>query len=68
MQHIDPSQNIDSEKHIRDEVYDEDGSVSEALVTRIEEALEARNADLLRDEVRDLHPSELGHMLEALDA
>lgn len=68
MQHIDPSQNIDSEKHIRDEVYDEDGSVSEALVTRIEEALEARNADLLRDEVRDLHPSELGHLLEALDA
>ncbi|KAB0538945.1 MULTISPECIES: magnesium transporter [Pseudochrobactrum] len=68
MQHTDPSQNIDSEKHIRDDVYDEDGSVSEALVTRIEVALEARDADLLRDEVRDLHPSELGHLLEALDA
>ncbi len=68
MQHTDPSQNIDSEKHIRDDVYDEDGSVSEALVTRIEAALEARDADLLRDEVRDLHPSELGHLLEALDA
>ncbi|MDP8249776.1 magnesium transporter [Pseudochrobactrum saccharolyticum] len=68
MQHTDPSQNIDSEKHIRDDVYDEDGSVSEALVTRIEGALEARDADLLRDEVRDLHPSELGHLLEALDA
>ncbi|MBX8828284.1 hypothetical protein HBA93_22015, partial [Ochrobactrum sp. SFR4] len=45
MQHIDPSQNIDSEKHIREDVYDEDGSVSEALVTRIEEALDARDAD-----------------------
>lgn len=67
MQHIDPSQNIDSEKHIREDVYDEDGSVSEALVTRIEEALDARDADSVREEVRDLHSSELGHLLEALD-
>ena len=68
MQHTDPSNHIDSEKHVREDVYDEDGSVSEALVTRIEQALETRNADLLRDEVRDLHSSEMGHLLEALDA
>lgn len=67
MQQIDPSQAIDSEKHIREDVYDEDGSVSEALVTRIEDALDARDATTVRDEVRDLHSSELGHLLEALD-
>ncbi|HWD12077.1 magnesium transporter [Pseudochrobactrum sp. sp1633] len=67
MQHTDPSQNYDSEKHVREDVYDEDGSVSEALVTRIEQALDVRDAEVLQDEVRDLHPSELGHLLEALD-
>ncbi|WOC14692.1 magnesium transporter [Pseudochrobactrum sp. MP213Fo] len=66
MQHTDLSHNVDSEKNIREDVYDEDGSVSEALVTRIEQALEKRDADILRAEVRDLHSSELGHLLEAL--
>lgn len=67
MQHTHPSSNHDLEKHIRDDVYDLDGSVSEALISRVEQALEAENAVQLLDEVRGLHSSELGHLLEALD-
>lgn len=50
-----------------DNIYTDDGIVKETLVGDIEAAIEKGNDEGLRDLLRDLHESEVGDILEALD-
>ena len=46
---------------------DEDGAIQEAFVARVTQAIEAVDAATLRELTEDLHESDLGALLEALD-
>ncbi|RFC65114.1 magnesium transporter [Fulvimarina endophytica] len=48
-------------------IYDEDGFVESAFLSRIEDLVEAENAPTLKSLVEPLHESELGDILETLD-
>ncbi len=48
--------------------YENDGAIKAAFLTEILAAIEARNAEFIATEIAHLHESELGDLLEALDA
>ncbi len=49
------------------EIYQRDGALKASFLEQIITAIDAGNAQLLSDEIADLHESELGDLLEALD-
>ncbi|MDE1155803.1 MAG: magnesium transporter [Acidobacteriaceae bacterium] len=50
------------------DIYDEDGNVRADFLARVREAIEAEESEFLQRDVVRLHDSELGHLLEALNA
>ena len=56
-----------TEEEVRDEIYDDAGTVRGDLVESLEEAVERDDADAVRETLRDLHESEVADILEALD-
>ncbi|MEM1040452.1 MAG: magnesium transporter [Pseudomonadota bacterium] len=49
------------------DIYTEDGAVRETLLGQIRQSLESQNRELSLDALRDLHESEVGDILEALE-
>ncbi|MEL6751316.1 MAG: magnesium transporter [Pseudomonadota bacterium] len=50
-----------------DTIYTESGEVRGDVVATLEEAIEARDTGLVREVLRDLHESEVGDIIEAID-
>ena len=50
-----------------DSIYDDDGVVLESVVERIQSAVDADDSAAVREVLRDLHESEVGDILEAID-
>src|SRR6478609_1177740 len=50
------------------DIYDEDGNVRVDFLTGVREAVEAGDTAFLEHNVARLHESEMGHLLESLDA
>jgi len=50
-----------------DALRDEDGAIRPDFVTRVQEAIAARDSAILRDMVGDLHEADTGDLLETLD-
>lgn len=57
-----------AEKDPHFDIYDEDGNVRADFLARVRAAIEAEEIEFLRRDVARLHDSELGHLLEALNA
>jgi len=49
------------------DIYGEDGAIRADFLDRIDRAIDAQDADVLRDAIANLHESELGDLLETLD-
>lgn len=56
----------DKHEHAGADIYDEDGFVRATFLTHIGAAIADRDTLTLRREIGDLHQSEVGHVLEAL--
>ncbi|WP_102958486.1 magnesium transporter [Mangrovicella endophytica] len=57
-----------SESDTRPEIYDEDGAIAAGFLTDVRAAIEGEDAAFLREEVGQLHESEIGDLIERLDA
>ncbi len=57
----------DISAEIAETIYTEDGVVLETLVETIEKAIENNDAVAIRETLSDLHESEVGDILEAVD-
>ena len=55
------------QSEVRSEIYDEDGYVAEDFLDRVRAAIEAEDAEFLRERVGRLHESELGDLLSTLN-
>ena len=56
----------DEADEIRPEIYNEDGTVKQDFLAQIGAAITEGDAPTLRRDVGALHPSEIGHLIEAL--
>ena len=57
----------DNTDQTQDTIYDVDGVVREAFVDGIAQSIEDNDSDAIRDALRDLHESEVGDLLAAIE-
>ena len=57
----------ETEEVVVDTIYTQDGVVLESFVETIEKAIDSDDHDAVRDALQDLHESEVGDILEAVD-
>ena len=57
----------DDTDQTQDTIYDVDGVVREAFVDGIAQSIEDNDSDAIRDALRDLHESEVGDVLAAIE-
>ena len=57
----------DNTDQTQDTIYDVDGAVREAFVDGIAQSIENNDSDAIRDALRDLHESEVGDLLAAIE-
>ncbi|QQM29187.1 magnesium transporter [Martelella lutilitoris] len=68
MSHLDEEVLKETEaRETTDDIYNEEGSVSAEFLAGVQQAIAEGNTDYLREEVANLHESELGDVIEALD-